>query len=53
MNELDSLDNNTKIPGDDLFDQYDDETWEDDYEEDLDEEKLEPTKKTKVSTNPK
>jgi len=48
------LENLENITNKDLFDQYDDETWEDeDSEDDMDEEEIEPTRKTKVSTNPK
>jgi len=51
--KLDELENLENITNKDLFDQYDDETWEDeDSEDDMDEEEIEPTRKTKVSTNP-
>ena len=42
------------ITNEDSFDQYDDEAWDDeDYEDDSVEEEIEPTRKTKVSTDPK
>ena len=42
------------ITNDDIFDQYDNETWdEENYEDDAIEEDIETTRKTKVSTNPK
>ena len=48
------LENLGNITNQDLFDQYDNETWDDeDYEDDVIEEDMEPTRKTKVSTNPK
>ena len=51
LSELKGFEN---ITNDDIFDQYDNETWdEENYEDDAIEEDIETTRKTKVSTNPK
>ena len=52
--KLDELVNLENITNEDLFDQYDDETREDEgSEDDTIEEELKPSRKTKVLTNPK